>query len=92
MPLARHFLFLLHQIWDSEKSIGAIRDMPILFLSGLADEMIPPAHMKALYQIAKKVSGGRYVQFEAFDDGAHNDTCMQSGYFERIAQFIKHHF
>lgn len=86
------FSFLCHQIWDSEKHIKATTDVPILFLSGKHDELIPQSHMKSLYQTAvherTKLNGSANdVRFIEFDQGKHNDTCIQDGYFDAIVSF-----
>ncbi|GES92345.1 alpha/beta hydrolase protein [Rhizophagus clarus] len=51
-PIIKHLSFLCHQIWPSEKSIQQIVNVPILFLSGLIDELVPPSHMR---QIKRKI-------------------------------------
>lgn len=40
-PPARYLARLCHQYWTSEEVLPTIEDIPILFLSGLKDEMIP---------------------------------------------------
>jgi fermentation-respiration switch protein FrsA (DUF1100 family) len=41
LPPARYLVGLCHQVWPSEESITKIKDIPILFLSGLQDEIVP---------------------------------------------------
>lgn len=41
MPAARYLTPLCHEHWRSENVIGQITDVPILFLSGLKDEIVP---------------------------------------------------
>ena len=41
MPAARYLTPLCHEHWRSEKSLPKITDVPILFLSGLRDEIVP---------------------------------------------------
>lgn len=41
MPPARYLTLLCHQIWPSETIIPQITEVPVLFLSGLRDEMVP---------------------------------------------------
>jgi abhydrolase domain-containing protein 13 len=38
---AKYVVRLCHQIWPSETTIPTITDLPILFLSGLQDEIVP---------------------------------------------------
>jgi fermentation-respiration switch protein FrsA (DUF1100 family) len=59
--------------------------LPFLFLSGAQDELVPPAHMESLH----KECTSEVKLLKIFDDGTHNDTCVQQGYFELIAHFIK---
>lgn len=89
MPFAKHFLFLLHQIWPSETSITKLpASLPALFLSGGADELIPPAHMKRLFEVCSSTK----KEWRDFPKGSHNDTCLQPSYFSDISTFISSHF
>ncbi|KAF9349349.1 hypothetical protein BGX34_001847 [Mortierella sp. NVP85] len=85
LPMISRVSFLCHQIWDSENMIQKIERLPVLFLSGLKDELVPPAHMKELHKLLK--STGESVWRE-FPDGTHNDTCLKRGYFEAIKGFL----
>ncbi len=40
-PPARYLVRLCHQYWPSEDILPTIKDVPILFLSGLKDEIVP---------------------------------------------------
>lgn len=40
-PPARYLARLCHQIWPSETTLPLIRGVPVLFLSGLKDEVVP---------------------------------------------------
>ncbi|KAI9827604.1 MAG: hypothetical protein M1826_006266 [Phylliscum demangeonii] len=84
-PPARFIAGLCHQIWPSETVLATITDVPILFLSGLEDEIVPPSHMHDLYRIcrAPKV-------WKTFPRGKHNDTVLQPGFFAAIAHFLRH--
>ncbi|CAG8448279.1 4970_t:CDS:2 [Diversispora eburnea] len=85
IPQLRYIAFLCHQIWPSEKYIQQIAHTPILFLSGKQDEIIPPSHMKELYDISITET----KVFKEFVCGSHNDTCMQPDYFDMIGEFLK---
>lgn len=74
--------------------------MPILFLAGEKDEVIPAPHMQQLYAAAQKGGGPRgiplggyllTVVWKSWPHGMHNDTCLQHGYFEKIGEFVKEH-
>lgn len=41
MPVAKYIAPLCHEYWKSEEMIPQITDIPILFLSGLRDEIVP---------------------------------------------------
>lgn len=86
MPVLRYVTFLCHQIWPSETSIQRIANTPVLFLSGAKDELIPSEHMKQL----RELCGTRDEKdFVSLPNGMHNDTCMQSGYFTAIREFLE---
>lgn len=84
MPYMYLIKGLFHQYWSSEKLISSITNIPILFLSGKKDEVVPFDHMYSLYQLSttKKI-------LKIFEDGKHNDTVIQPGYFETISSFLK---
>lgn len=85
MPPARFLVYLCHQRWESEQTLAKVGDqsIPILFLSGLRDEIVPPSMMKALYELCptKKV-------WKEFPNGDHNSTVAEPGYFDAIWQFL----
>jgi fermentation-respiration switch protein FrsA (DUF1100 family) len=60
--------------------------IPLLFLAGERDEVIPAIHMKQLHASAEKAS---VVVWKSFPHGMHNDTCLQRGYFDEIQFFVK---
>jgi len=41
MPVAKYLVPLCHEYWRSEEMIPQITDLPLLFLSGLKDEIVP---------------------------------------------------
>ncbi|KAM0752538.1 alpha/beta-hydrolase [Meredithblackwellia eburnea MCA 4105] len=85
LPFVAPFIFLLHQIWPSEDSIAKLPStFPALFLSGAKDELVPPHHMKELFE---KCSS-KAKEWKEFPEGTHNDTCIQPDYFSHIATFI----
>ncbi|KAJ7263043.1 Alpha/Beta hydrolase protein [Mycena rebaudengoi] len=101
LPLLGPFSFLCHQKWDSASKVPLIpATTPILMLSGVADELVPKEHMRALWEVVArrgetKTTGGvefskgleraKYMEFEL---GGHNDTCVQPGYWSAVADFI----
>jgi pimeloyl-ACP methyl ester carboxylesterase len=69
-------------------SIDLVRtvECPMLFVIGLKDELVPPAHCKALHDAAKRSA---YRQIETFPTAGHNDCPNVSGYAQRIAGFMR---
>nr|GMC92670.1 PHD finger protein ALFIN-LIKE 4-like isoform X1 [Ipomoea batatas] len=62
---------------------------PILFLSGLQDELVPPSHMEMLY--ARAAACNRQCLFVKFPTGMHMDTWLAGGdkYWRTIQQFME---
>lgn len=84
-PPAKYIARLCHQLWPSEEMLPKITvDIPILFLSGLKDEIVPAPMMKTLYDICK-VDRKRW---KTFPHGHHNDTVAEPGYFDAIWAFL----
>ncbi|KAI9787929.1 MAG: hypothetical protein M1816_007329 [Peltula sp. TS41687] len=84
-PPARFLAGLCHQIWPSESILPTITDVPILFLSGLQDEIVPASHMVELYRLCRS----KRKRWRTFANGMHNDTVIQPGYFDYVAQFLR---
>ncbi|KAJ6731307.1 hypothetical protein OIU79_002606 [Salix purpurea] len=82
--------FLVRSPWSTIDIVGQI-NQPILFLSGLQDEMVPPSHMQMLY--AKVASHNRECIFVEFPNGMHMDTWLAGGdrYWRTTQQFIENH-
>ncbi|KAK6536089.1 hypothetical protein TWF281_000335 [Arthrobotrys megalospora] len=83
-PPAKYVTRLCHQVWASEDVIPKITKVPILFLSGLQDELVPPSHMRRLHTVSK----APIKVWKDFPNGTHNDSVMEVGYFEHINDFI----
>jgi len=94
MPIFKYITFLLRDTWRSADRLKLLDDsMPILFLRGAMDEMIPEWHMHHMWHIAtgkKDLSdhNGGARRFVTFPNGDHNNLCMESGYFEAIAEWM----
>ncbi|KAK6944770.1 Peptidase S9, prolyl oligopeptidase, catalytic domain [Dillenia turbinata] len=76
--------------WSTIDIIGQVKQ-PILFLSGLQDEMVPPDHMQMLY--AKAAAHNRQCIFVEFPTGMHMDTWLAGGdrYWRTIQLFLEQH-
>ena len=86
LPLLRPFKCLNRNRWNSMGFIKEVKT-PILFLSGLRDELVPPEHTKKLYQEAVK---SKLTFMKTFADGGHNDTWYRGGmqYYSAIKNFV----
>ncbi|KAK4079229.1 hypothetical protein Trihar35433_334 [Trichoderma harzianum] len=84
LPPAKYFTLLCHQVWRSESLLPSIDKIPILFLSGLQDEIVPPSHMTQLYNVSTSPS----KTWKTFPGGDHNSSVLEEGYFEAISEFI----
>lgn len=82
--------FLVRSPWSTIDVIGEIKQ-PILFLSGLQDEMVPPSHMQMLY--AKAAARNKHCKFVEFPTGMHMDTWLAGGdqYWRSIQEFLAEH-
>ncbi|GAA6005619.1 hypothetical protein JCM11491_003703 [Sporobolomyces phaffii] len=89
LPFLSPFVpYLLHQIWPSESYISTLpQDFPVLFLAGSRDELVEPGQMKGLWTAC----GSATKEWNEFEHGTHNDTCLQPRYFDIIAKFIAKH-
>ncbi|KAK1377794.1 Vacuolar protein sorting-associated protein 2-like protein 1-like [Heracleum sosnowskyi] len=76
--------------WTTIDIIGQVKQ-PILMISGLEDEMVPPEHMQMLY--AKGAAHNKQCKFVEFPDGMHMDTWLSGGdrYWRTIQQFLEEH-
>ncbi|KAK9322998.1 Alpha/Beta hydrolase protein [Lipomyces orientalis] len=83
LPIAQYFTFLCHQIWPSEQRLLKIKTLPILFLSGEKDEIVPPVQMKVLYEICRSP----HKVWRQFANATHNETYLKDGYWTSIIDF-----
>ncbi|XP_037710506.1 protein ABHD13 [Drosophila subpulchrella] len=58
--------------------------VPFLFISGLADNLVPPRMMRALYTKC----GSELKRLLEFPGGSHNDTWIVDGYYQAVAGFL----
>ena len=85
MPVVAPFKGLLLRIgWDSEEIAPKLKGLPLLYLSGDKDELVPPSHMDRLHAI----TGGRMYKVVG---GTHNDTWVKGGkkYWRVVGEFIR---
>ena len=67
--------FILKLDWNSISRIVDI-EVPILFIVGTADEVIPHNHVRLLFNAAKKAMSKKFIEVEG---GHHNDTWFVGG-------------
>ncbi|CBZ54975.1 conserved hypothetical protein [Neospora caninum Liverpool] len=60
---------LVHHHWNNEAAIGSIPTVPLCIIHGKADDVIPVAHAKRLWQVARQLPSLRVARFA---DGDHN--------------------
>lgn len=102
-PPARYLAPLCHQKWATEEILPRITEVPILFLSGLKDEIIPyvKRSLVPLSVYAKQISGrpshmkllrsvcrSKSVTWRELPNGTHNESVGEPGYFSYIIDFI----
>lgn len=74
--------------WDSGAIIDRGLSVPILYLSGGKDTLVPPVQMRELYEKSRKRS--ICARIHVVKDGTHNETWLQGGnlYWEKIRSFL----
>jgi fermentation-respiration switch protein FrsA (DUF1100 family) len=70
--------------WDSDVKIKEL-NQPIMFISGDADTLVPPVHMKKLHDTA---THSKYKDFFSVIGGGHNDSYEDPSYYSRMKDFI----
>jgi hypothetical protein len=86
LPPLRFVKALNRNPWDTRTIIGSL-ETPILFISGLRDELVPPPHVKRLHDEAVRC---RIKHFYVVENGTHNDTWFRGGarYRQAIRNFV----
>lgn len=89
IPALRYLTWLCHQRWPSLEELQKLhaRAPRTLLLTGAKDELIPPEHSARLREVLE--GAGVPVHHVTFPNGTHNDTCVQEGYFEAMANWLK---
>eukprot|EP01038_Epipyxis_sp_PR26KG_P012548 gene12548-16827_t len=72
--------------WHSDEKVKSL-EQPMLFISGDSDELVPPSHMKKLYDAA---SNSIYKEFYSVSGGKHNDTWHRAGkdYYKTMKRYF----
>lgn len=90
-PFLKPVSFMCTEYWDSENDIRLIKpDIPCLFLSGTEDEIVPPQHMKKLYETVGEANGSARNVVKVWREfkANHNNTIVAPGYWDTWEQFI----
>ncbi|KAJ1697595.1 hypothetical protein LUZ63_006107 [Rhynchospora breviuscula] len=80
--------YVVRSPWNTIDIIDQVKQ-PILFLSGLQDELVPPVHMQLLYE--KAIERNSNCLFVDFPNGMHMDTWFTGGdrYWRTINLFLQ---
>jgi fermentation-respiration switch protein FrsA (DUF1100 family) len=74
MPFLTYIPFIKYLVlrigWDSSQRVPDLK-CAVLFVSGDSDELVPPSHMKQLYELTTSAS---FKDFKSVSGGKHNDT------------------
>ncbi len=86
-PLSPIKKYILKIDWGSDRRIKSVTH-PLLFISGLKDELVPPKHMQKLYDLAVHSSKREIL---TIPDGTHNETWKLGGelYLQSILKFLQ---
>lgn len=79
--------------WNSEKIATTLRNVPILYLAGEKDELVPHKHMLQLYALSTTANANNpntIIHLLIVPDGTHNDTWMVGGqtYWNAMRSFL----
>jgi abhydrolase domain-containing protein 13 len=89
-PVAFAKNIVLRIDWDNDNLIKDLK-CSIMFISGDADELVPPPHMKKLYDLA---INSKFKDFYSILGGGHNDSFVKAGakYYKRLREFVHNEF
>jgi len=83
--------FVLRIDWNSERLLfdSDKNTIPILFIAGKKDELVPHSHMKRLYDLSKHRNS--QTKLYVVPNGTHNETWVQAGkmYWVHFNGFIQ---
>jgi len=88
LPFLTPFKYFVLRIgWDSEKIAPRV-SLPVLYLAGDQDELVPFPHMTELYKMSGKSSS--FSRMHIIRGGTHNDSWVKGGreYYNQMRAFI----
>lgn len=82
--------WVLRLKWNSLQVVKGLRHLPILYLAGAKDELVPHAHMKLLHQASLHEALNKNVDWHVVTNGTHNETWFQGGeqYWKAFRLFL----
>jgi len=90
--------FVLKIGWDSARIVPQLKSVPLLFLAGARDELVPHEQMMQLVALAEanrshsspSDADAAVVQLHIIPDGTHNESWMQGGpaYWDAMRDFM----
>ncbi|GBE84487.1 alpha/beta-hydrolase [Sparassis latifolia] len=88
-PILGPLSFLCHQKWDSASMAPLIpAETPMLMLSGTHDEVVPPEHMRLLWEIVQqRIPGGRRADGTPVQDAEEAKKVDPSPGYSRFVEF-----
>ncbi|KJA19723.1 hypothetical protein HYPSUDRAFT_44007 [Hypholoma sublateritium FD-334 SS-4] len=80
LPVLRYISCLCTQRWNSQSKVARLpASLPILMLSGLIDQVVPPVHMQKLWKTAEsRLSKGESPEMDQSVKSADGDTQVES--------------
>jgi len=90
MPLIAPLKWIvLRMDWANDRIAPHVK-IPVLYLAGDSDELVPHNHMTKLFEYSLKASG--YTKMHIIRGGTHNDSWVVGGaeYFEKFRTFLSH--
>ncbi|KAF7312763.1 Hydrolase-4 domain-containing protein [Mycena indigotica] len=79
---------IVMQPWNSAEKLPRVpATVPLLFLSGTWDQVVPRQHMEGLWEIRKQAAS-ELDRFESFPYG-HNNTSAAPGYWDKVGGWLQ---
>jgi len=70
--------------WNSIERIASLKDIPMFFMTGASDIIIPPSQTRELL-----AAHGENSEFHIFPDGQHWDMKLQPNYYGRVNSWLE---
>jgi abhydrolase domain-containing protein 13 len=83
LPALKYFKFLVTNPWHSLTKIKTVSKVPVLFLSGQKDELVPEWMMLRLHDACPAQK-----KWISFPEGQHVNTFLMPNYYTHLRNFI----